>query len=354
MCKKNSFGPDLIDADVSAIVSALAKQQSEVEEEAWEDSDSQQSDGNDNENKRRGGRIGKCLRKERKGVDNDLSSSEDNCNNDHATRYQMSKDLHDLSKMFIQTTMLPRPKSEVNLKGRQQTTDGEANANGGGDAEVEEGETSTQRDDRHRTKRCREDKHDNEHRHHHHHHHLPLSLSFHPIKTLQKTFHKSDILFPSPHSFASHTPPLPGTLAPVSSPRLLYNPHQHGHFHHHYQTPATSLKVSSGTGLTSHSSRSSPTHKSKSKLGKYDHPADTSLSTTTSVATTSYLRARSPSHGTIRQITAPTPPGGLPIYITSVLPTDDESISESTQTVETKDKRTKYAKVRAKSSGTMK
>ena len=327
LCKNTSFeeeeGSDLMGIDLSAIVSALAKQQAEMVEEEWD-------------------------ARKPKGGDDDSSCSDESSSNERS-KYHISKDLHDLSKMFIQTTMLPRPKSEGNFKG-QQIEHGKDEGNGD-EAEDVTKEGNTQREDDNR-KQCHEDKVDNEHQHHH----VPLSLSFHPLKSLQKTFHKSDTLYPSTYSSvaygSSNTPPMSGTIAPVSSPRLPYNHRHHGHFHHH--SPPTFLTLSSRTGMhgrdntTSHSSRSSPTHKHKSKAGKKDPSIGTNLN-----ITSGHSKDNTPSYGAIPQIAAPTPPGGLPIYITPLL-SPNEPISEPTQTVEQVDKRTKYAKIRPKSSGNMK
>ena len=124
--KKEVDGPELMDADVSAIVSALAKQQSEVEDEESEDTRSQVSENNYHIRKRGGGKIGKGLQRDKRGrADNDSTSSDD-VNALGCPRYHISKDLHALSTMFIQTTMLPRPKSDNNFKRQQESMDQKA------------------------------------------------------------------------------------------------------------------------------------------------------------------------------------------------------------------------------------
>lgn len=345
LCKKRSVSPDLMDADVSAMVSALAKQQSEVEDEVEsEEAHSQMSDIR----KRGGGRKAKYVKRDRKGADNDSTSSDDNSTLT-CPRYHISKDLHELSKMFIQTTMLPRPTSDQNVR-RQQDEDGEKPKNYDEGHEKNK-EAGTKIGDDHHRKRCLEDKHENEH------HGLPFSLSFHPLKTLEKSFHKSDTLYPPTYSSvayaSSQTPPMSGTLAPSASPKLSYSTAQHGSLQHCSQSPSTFLKVSSGQasnweeGATSRSSRSSPTKKYKSKSAKSDARVDSSLN-----APVIGSRARTPSHGAIPQIVAHTPPGGLPMCITPI-PPSDESILGPSQAGKKGDKRSKYAKERAKSSGAM-
>ena len=348
LCKKRSVSPDLMDADVSAIVSALAKQQSEVEDEVEsEETQSQISDIN-YDRKRGGGKKAKYVKRDKKGADNDSTSSDDN-NTLSCPRYHISKDLHELSKMFIQTTMLPRPKSDINFR-RHQYEDGETSKHCD-EGQEKNKETGTHFSDDHHRKRGLEDKHDNEH------HGLPLSLSFHPLKTLQKSFHKSDTLYPPTYSSVayacSQTPPMSGTLAPSASPKISHSTAQHGSMQHCSQSPSTFLKVSSGKasnwgdGATSRSSRSSPTKKYKSKFAKNDAPVDSSLN-----APVLRSRSRTPSHGTIPQIVAPTPPGGLPIFVTPI-PPSEESIPGHSQAGKKDDKRSKYAKTRPKSSGAM-
>ena len=120
MCMHNGFQPDsetLEEQDVSAIVSALAKQQSDVEDQ-WRPSGSEHSNDSDNEEKR-GGRAVKRLKKHRKGAENNSTSSDDTSATSHQ-KYHMSKDLHELSKMFIKSTLMPRPISEGNFQEQQQ------------------------------------------------------------------------------------------------------------------------------------------------------------------------------------------------------------------------------------------
>ena len=343
--KKNSISPDLMEADVSAIVSALAKQQSEVEDEESEDERSQISGGNYYDNRRGGGGKTKCFKRGKKaGADNGSTSSDDN-NTPSCPRYHLSKDLHQLSQMFIQTTMLPRPKSTGDFK-KQQEDDGKFKRS---DTDIEDrnGATGTQPSgEEHHWKRGLKDKPENEPHHH--------GILFHPLKTLQKTFHKSDTLYPPSYSSvayaSSQTPPTSGTHAPAPSPKLPLSPAQNRNIQHHSQFPSGFLGVSSSTGTiladatTSRSPKLSPSPKYKPKQMKTDPSWDTSLS-----APSKHSRERTPSHGTIPQIVTPVPPGGLPIYITPI-PTNDDSPSESTQTVK---RRTKYAKARAKSSGAM-
>ena len=347
LCKKRSVSPDLMDADVSAIVSALAKQQSEVEDEVEsEETPSQMSDIH--HDRKRGGKKAKFAKRDRKGADNESTSSDDN-NTLSCPRYHISKDLHELSKMFIQTTMLPRPKSDQNFK-RQHDEDGDISKNNDEGNEKNK-EAGTHIVDDHHRKRCLEEKHEIEH------YGLPLSLSFHPIKTLQKSFHKSDTLYPPTYSSvayaSSQTPPMSGTLAPSASPKLSYSTAQHGSLQHGSQSPSAFLKVSSGKasnwadGATSRSSRTSPTKKYKTKSAKKDASVDSNLN-----APVNGSRARTPSHGTIPQIVAPTPPGGLPIFITPI-PPSHESMPGLSPACKKEDKRSKYAKARPKSSGAM-
>ena len=352
--KKDDDGPELMDADVSAIVSALAKQQSEVEDEETEETHSQESENAYYGRKRGGGKIGKRLKKDRKGRDNDSTSSEDGTTLG-CPRYDISKDLHALSNLFIQTTMLPRPKSDHNFS-RQHEDDGDTRKNNE-DIEGKNKDSDIQSGYDPFRKRENEDKHERER----HHQGLPLSIPFHPLKTLQKSFHKSDTLYPPTYASVAYascqTPPNSGILAPSSTPKAPSSPAQQATVQHHSQTPSTFLKISSGKssnsreGLTPktgrRSSKSSPAPKYKTKSGKNNPLSDSSLT-----APLIDTRARSPSHGTIPQIVAPTPPGGLPIFVTPV-PSFDESGSEVSQMVQTCEKRTKYAKSRPKSSGAM-
>ena len=353
--KKIADGPELMDADVSAIVSALAKQQSEVEDQESEDTHSQVSEQNYHLRKRGGGKIGK--RKDKRGrADNDSTSSED-VNALGCPRYHISKDLHALSAMFIQTTMLPRPKSDNNFK-RQQDEDGEERKSGE-ESEGKNKDSALQSGYEPFRKRDHEDKHERER----HHQGLPLSIPFHPLKTLQKSFHKSDTLYPPTYSSCNYascqTPPNSGILAPSPTPKAPSSPAQQASVQHHPQNSSSFLKVSSGKpsnsrdGLTPKlgrpTTKSSPASKYKTKSAKHDPQSDSSLS-----APAIGVRARTPSHGAIPQIVAPTPPGGLPIFVTPIPSFDDSGSEDAPQMVKTScDKRTKYAKSRPKSSGAM-
>ena len=350
--KKDVDGPELMDADVSAIVSALAKQQSEVEDQESEELQSQESLNTYYGRKRGGGKIGKRLKKDRRGKDNDSTSSDDG-NTLGCPRYDISKDLHALSNLFIQTTMLPRPKSDHNFH-RQQEEDARKS---GEEAEGKNKESDIQSGYDPFRKRDQEYRQDRER----HHQGLPISIPFHPLKTLQKSFHKSDTLYPPTYASVAYascqTPPNSGILAPSPTPKAPSSPAQQTSIQHHSQTPSTFLKISSGKssnskdGLTPksgrRSSKSSPAPKYKTKSAKNKPESDSGLN-----APLLNTRDRSPSHGTIPHIVAPTPPGGLPIFVTPV-PSFDKSGSESPETATKCEKRTKYAKSRPKSSGAM-
>ena len=352
--KKDVDGPELMDADVSAIVSALAKQQSEVEDEETEETHSQESENTYYGRKRGGGKIGKRLKKDKRSRDNDSTSSEDGTTLG-CPRYDISKDLHALSNLFIQTTMLPRPKSDHNFyKHHDEDTDARKNNE---DTEGRNKHSDNQSGYDPFRKRDQEEKHERER----HHQGLPLSIPFHPLKTLQKSFHKSDTLYPPTYASVAYascqTPPNSGILAPSPTPKAPSSPAQQVLVQHHSQTPTTFLKISSGKSSNQRevltpktgrrSSKSSPAPKYKIKSGKNNPQSDSNLT-----APLVDARARSPSHGAIPQIVAPTPPGGLPIFVTPV-PSFDESGSEAPQMVQTCEKRTKYAKSRPKSSGAM-
>ena len=283
--KDASNTPSITDADVSAIVSALAKQQSEVEDQESEDTNSQGS-GYKRRYERRAGKKGKYNKKSRS--QSGYSSSDDN-NTLSCPRYHISKDLHELSKMVIQATMLPRPMSEGNFKRQQEENNGDSERNVDNIQDKNKGLGSQTIDDTSRKRNDAEDKH--EHDQHSSHHGKPLSIPFHPLKTLQKTFHKSDTLYPPSYSSiayaTSQTPPMQGTLAPAPSPKSSHynSPHQH-HAHpvssqHHSPSLSSFLKLSSSKASKSvdHTSgrlpKSSPLPKYKSKFAhKIEHKAE--------------------------------------------------------------------------------
>ena len=364
--KDASNTPSITDADVSAIVSALAKQQSEVEDQESEDTNSQGS-GYKRRYERRaaGGKKGKYNKKSRS--QSGYSSSDDN-NTLSCPRYHISKDLHELSKMVIQATMLPRPMSEGNFKRQQEENNGDSQRNGDDIQNKNKGLGSQTIEDTSRKGNDTDDKH--EHDQHSSHHGKPLSIPFHPLKTLQKTFHKSDTLYPPSYSSVayatSQTTPMQGTLAPAPSPKSSHHnsPHQHhGHpvsSQHHSPSLSSFLKLSSSKAsksvdLTSgRLPKSSPLPKYKSKFAqKIEHKAEGSADATLTTPQT-HGRDRSPSFGTIPQIVAPTPPGGLPVFVTPVASFEESTSGLTPETYKRLDKRAKYAKSRAKSSGAMK
>ena len=365
-CKEASNTPSITDADVSAIVSALAKQQSEVEDQESEDTNSQGS-GYKRRYERRaaGGKKGKYNKKSRS--QSGYSSSDDN-NTLSCPRYHISKDLHELSKMVIQATMLPRPMSEGNFKRQQEENNGDSQRNADDIQNKNKGLGSQTIEDTSRKRNDADDKH--EHDQHSSHHGKPLSIPFHPLKTLQKTFHKSDTLYPPSYSSVayatSQTTPMQGTLAPAPSPKSSHHnsPHQH-HVHpvssqHHSPSLSSFLKLSSSKAsksvdLTSgRLPKSSPLPKYKSKFAqKIEHKAEGSADATLTTPQT-HGRDRSPSFGTIPQIVAPTPPGGLPVFVTPVASFEESTSGLTPETYKRLDKRAKYAKSRAKSSGAMK
>ena len=142
------------------------------------------------------------------------------------------------------------------------------------------------------------------------------------------------------------------------------SPHQHhGHpvsSQHHSPSLSSFLKLSSSKAsksvdLTSgRLPKSSPLPKYKSKFAqKIEHKAEGSADATLTTPQT-HGRDRSPSFGTIPQIVAPTPPGGLPVFVTPVASFEESTSGLTPEAYKRLDKRAKYAKSRAKSSGAMK
>ena len=362
--------PEMAEAvDVSAIVSALAKQQSEGEEEGWEcsQSDKNSYDSDNEHNCGRGGKKGKCFTRENRGAGTDSTGSNASSENS-APKYHVSKEIHELGKMFIKSTLLPRPKSEGNFQ--------EPNEDDAACDHSNKKDTSCSRRDSHHSQHHSRDHqhqvHDKEHEQqvhsHHSSYHLPVSLSFHPLKKLQSTFHRSDILYPPAASAtytASQSPPHSGIAAPTSTPKSKFL-HSHsgylaGHYHQHqHHIQPASLKASTppgcggsssvGTGTSSHSSHTSPAHlKAKPKVIKRgDTTIGSSSGMWTPIPSQSLSNVPTIQGGHLSPITVRTPPGGLPVVVTPVA----EYAPGSTQTQSTSRpvKRTKYTKGRTKSS----
>ena len=179
--QEENYNPDVEAADVSAIVSALAKQQSEGEEE-YETS------------------LG--------------SSSHRKTSNssDESIHLRHAKDLHELGKMFIKSTLLPRPKSEGNFQHHAV----------------------------HPPERYPDGSTSDKEREHGHHHHLNFP-SFFPLKKLQTSFHKSDTLYPPPPStpVTATAAAAPKTLLPQSKAHHIHPPQfmTTPHLSHHSPQP---------------------------------------------------------------------------------------------------------------------